>query len=163
MCSPQERFMCMRKRAAWQEGLTTCSCHAAFSFGLSDFFSYIDWLSHYEADSFCYFCFRKGIACAFALLAYVVPQGEMEACASCLRCIHLNVAAMRQDGVLHDGKTKTCAARFAAAPFVHSVETLKDAWLMLFGYAYAIVGHCKMPIGGLMPCCIRDCSVSTCI
>ena len=61
---------------------------------------------------------------------------------------HRNSALVEQNGILHNCETKSCAANFARAAFIYTVETLKQAIDMLLAHSYAIVGKSEAIIIG---------------
>ena len=57
-----------------------------------------------------------------------------------------DVSAILQDGVLDNGKTKTCASQLSASALVYTVKTLEDASEVFWWNAYTIVSKGKMPV-----------------
>ena len=82
-----------------------------------------------------------------SLFLYVVAEGEGEAGAAFVGGVNTDVASVGKDCVLDDGESEACAARLAAAAFVHSVETFENAGLVLLGDAYAVVAEGEVPVG----------------
>ena len=66
-------------------------------------------------------------------------QREVKSQASSRPVAGSNAPPMKQNGMLHNGKSKSCTSLLTGAAFVHPIETFEQAGQLFLFHTYSIV------------------------